>query len=116
MLDSKAYQAAEAMVRSFEAPFTKVSTPQLILALTFLHTEGPTSIGKLEARVAEHCGCSWTDVEQNLRYVKQNIMLNGNQRRLREVMGFLMRRKPSTANFVDAIDCYMEDHGLWPPC
>lgn len=118
MRRGKTGRAAEDMVRSLGVSCANKSTCELICALELLHTNEDLihSMQKLDEMVAEQFeGLTASNIERNLREARDNILEQGDPERLREVMGFLLRRRPSVANFLDALNDYMRRERLWPP-
>lgn len=111
-------RAAEDMVRSLGVSCANESTCELICALEMIHTNENLihSMQKLDEMVAgQFEGLTAGNIERNLRKARDDILEHGDPERLREVMGYLLRRRPSVASFLDALDYYMEREGLWPP-
>lgn len=110
-------KAAEDLVRSLGVGCANLGVCQIISALAILHAnEGILhNMAKLDELVAERFdGATAQRVEKNLRDGRDEILMQGDQEALRRIMGYLLRRKPSVANFLDALDSYMEQHFLWP--
>lgn len=111
-------QAAEGLIRSLGVSCSNLGVCQVICALVLLHTREGSVHRKteLDSLVSKHFEDSdGGKVEKNLRDGRDEILRDGEEARLREMMNFLLRRKPSVSNFLDAIDDYMERNFLWPP-
>jgi hypothetical protein len=105
------------VVRSLGVTCANVSMRQFILALELIHQDGDLLNGittRLHPLMVERLPHATREsVEKNLRSAR-DALVNGDQERLREVMGFRLRRQPSVGDMLDAIDFYMEKNGLWP--
>ncbi len=117
MPNSAYYTAAEAMVRSLGMSCANKSTCHFICALELLHCDRTLlhNMGKFDALVAErYPKATPGSIEKSLRSARDAIMTHGDQARLREVMGYTLRRWPSVATLLDGIEFYMFQNGLWP--
>jgi hypothetical protein len=115
---SEAYRAAEDVVRSLGVTCANLSVRQFILALELIHQDEDllnSITTKLHPLMAERLpNASRESVEKNLRDARDIILKRGDPERLREVVGYTIRRYPSVGDMLDAIDYYMQRNGLWP--
>jgi len=106
------------MVRSLGMSCSNLSMCQMICALVLLHSDRSLlhNMGNFDVEVSKHFeGSDPGQIERNLRKARDDILKDGDWAFLQKMMSFLLRRKPSVANFLDAIDAYMDRNGLWPP-
>jgi len=91
---------------------------QMICALVVIHADRNFihNMGNLDREVAKYFdGADPDQIERNLRKARDDVLRDGDWKFLQKIMNYLLRRKPSVANFLDAIDAYMDRNGLWPP-
>jgi len=117
MSSSACYRAAEKLVRSVGVSYTIEGLRHFTYGLELLHYNDTllNDMRHFDELIAEHYQKPKpSTVEHSLRLARDAIMNDGDEARIREIMGRPMRRWPSVATLLDGFAYYMEAEGLWP--
>ncbi len=116
----KNLRAIEGVLHTLGLFGASVSMRQMVCAVELAHEDQSllTNVSKgLYERVAKEFGnTNSAAVERNLRALRDRQWTKGDVERLREMVMYHMKVKPSTGEFIDIIRYYMEINDLFPDC